>query len=233
MVNGGILEREREKVISSTKVSFHSISPLGYRVLLYILLVYVIPLDPIAFEWDTARFQQYSDSEDKLILFIIDTLLKQDKKISRILESLRTGKNPKQIRVTKPVEFSVEKIFSGKTGNTVFRILEDLIWDHLNLNLGITKSEMTSSINVPVGGALNKLNGFLMTEESWGKIKRYRLSIRGIYLLPIFALLIKQLSVDKSLFQSIILPRLKEEDIFWNHLTQLGQEFFKTIFRIS
>lgn len=233
MVNGGILDRERERVISSTKVSFHTISPLGYRVLLYSLLTYVIPVDPVAIEWNKARFQDYADSEEKLILYIIDTLLKSDTKITRILKSLRDGKNPKKIRSAKPVSFSLDKIFSGKTGNTVFRILEDLIWDNLNLNIGLSKSELQSSVDVPVGSALTKLSGYLMTEESWGKTKRYRLSIRGICLLPIFALLIRQLSVDKSLFQSIFLPRLKEEDNFWLLLAELGQQFFKTIFRIS
>ena len=71
MVNGDILEREREKVISSIKVSFHTISPLGYRILLYTLLTYVIPVDPLAIEWDKTKFQDYADSEEKLIFFII------------------------------------------------------------------------------------------------------------------------------------------------------------------
>jgi hypothetical protein len=127
----------------------------------------------------------------------------------------------------------MEKVFSGKTGNTAFRILEDLIWDNLNLNLGLSKSEAQTSVSVSIGSALSKLSEFLMAEESWGKAKRYRLSIRGICLLPVFALLIKQLSVDKSLFQSMILRRLKEEDQFWHSFTELGRQFFKTIFRIS
>ena len=233
MVNGDILEREREKVISSIKVSFHTISPLGYRILLYTLLTYVIPVDPLAIEWDKTKFQDYADSEEKLIFFIIDTLLKIDPQITRVLNSLREGKKPERIKLTKPVSFSLIKTFSGKTGYTVFRVLEDLIWDNLNLNLGLTKSEIQLSIDVPVGSALNKLSGYLMVEEAWGKSKRYRLSIRGISLLPVLALLIKELSVDKSLFQSMVIPRLKEEDDFWHSFTQLGHEFFKTIFRIS
>ncbi len=235
LVNGGILEREREKVISSTKVSFHSISPLGYIVLTYVLLMYIVKIDPASIHWDTSRFQDYADSEDKMILYTIDTLLTQDATLKRVLTSLRTGKEPRKIKLSKPFIIPMVKVFTGKTGNTAFKIFEELIWDYLHYNTGLNKStiENTTEISTPISSSLNKLSGFLMVEENWGKEKRFRLSIQGIFLLPIFALLIKHFSVDKSLFPSLKLSRLKKDENFWISLTKLGQTFFKTVYRIS
>ena len=235
LVNGGILEREREKVISSTKVSFHSISPLGYIVLTYVLLTYIVKIDPASIHWDTNRFQDYADSEDKMILYTIDTLLTQDATLKRVLTSLRTGKEPRKIKLSKPFIIPMVKVFTGKTGNTAFKIFEELIWDYLHYNTGLNKStiENTTEISTPISSSLNKLSGFLMVEENWGKEKRFRLSIQGIFLLPIFALLIKHFSVDKSLFPSLKLSRLKKDENYWISLTKLGQAFFKTVYRIS
>lgn len=234
LVNGGILERERERVISSTKVSFHSISPLGYIVLVYALVAYVLRSDPSLIAWDNAKFQDYTDSEDKFVLFILNTLLLHNPSTKRILTSLQSGKEPKKIKLSKPLTFPVNKIFSGKSGNNIFKLLEELIWDNLRFNVGLTKEELGKDFSGPIGGYMNKLSTFLMTEETWGeKAKRYRLSIRGIFLLPVFALLIKSLSVDKSIFQSLIISKLTEEDNFWIRFTQLGHSFFENLFRIS
>jgi hypothetical protein len=233
LVNGGILERERERVISSTKVSFHTISPLGYIVLLYVLTSYILKIDPTSVDWDNKKYQEYSDSEENMVFFTIDSLLVQNTILKRILNSLRTGKDPRKIRLTKPLTFPVTKVFSGSSGNNVFKVYEELIWDYLHFHTGLTRNELSAEIDTPIGSIINKLTGFLMIEESWGKTKRYRLSIQGVFMLPIFALLIKGLSVDKSIFGSFHLSRLEEEDNFWISLTKLGHEFFKTIFRIG
>ncbi|PWI46655.1 hypothetical protein CEE45_15785 [Candidatus Heimdallarchaeota archaeon B3_Heim] len=233
LVNGGILEREREKVISSTRVSFHSISPLGYIVLAYVLVTYVLREDPSSIAWDNAKFQDYADSEDKLVLFIINTLLVQIPSTKRILTSLQSGKEPRRIKLTKPLSFPVYKIFSGKSGYNVFKLLEEVIWDHLQFNVGLSKTELSKNFSGPIGGYLNKLSTFFMTEENWGKNKRFKLSIRGVFLLPVFALLIKSLSVDKTIFQSLIITKLDENDNLWIRFTQLGHSFFKNVFRIS
>jgi hypothetical protein len=236
LVNGGILEREREKIISSTKVSFHTISPLGYVVLVYVLMVYVLdldPADPTKIEWDVSRFQRYADSEQKLVLFIIDTLLDKNSVLKRVLNSLRTGKAPNKVRLTKPVLFSVEKVFSGKTGNNVFKIYEELIWDYLHLNSGLTKENITSELKTTsIGSYLNRLSSFLMIEEKWGKTSRYRISSQGVLLLPIFSLLIKHFSVDKSIFPPLQLSRLEADENLWLAFTKLGYSFFKSVYQI-
>ncbi len=233
LVNGGILEREREKVISSTKVSFHSISPLGYIVLLYVLQTYIIKIDPASINWDTTRFQDYADSEEKMLYYTIDALLIQEPKINRILTSLRSGKDPKKIRLSKPLNIPLEKLFSGKTGNTVFKIMEELIWDYLHSNTGLSKSTLDQTSDSSISSPLKKLSTFLMVEENWGKERRFRLSIHGIFLLPVFALLIKHFSVDKSIFPSLKLSRLEKDENYWIALTKLGNSFFKTVYRIS
>ncbi|MHA2156001.1 MAG: hypothetical protein ACXABU_11725 [Candidatus Hodarchaeales archaeon] len=70
LVNGGILEREREKVISSTKVSFHSISSLGYVVLTYVLLTYVVRIDPASIE-ESILLQSNGTPKDSKIMLIL------------------------------------------------------------------------------------------------------------------------------------------------------------------
>jgi hypothetical protein len=233
LVNGNILERERERVISSTKVSFHSISPLGYIVLVYVILTYILRSDPSSIPWDNAKFSDYADSEEKLVFFIINSLLSQIPSTNRVLTSLQSGKEPKKIKLSKPLSFPVNKIFSGQSGNNVFKLLEELIWDYLKFNVGLTKDELSKEFSVPIGGYLNKLSSFFMIEENWGKNKRYKLSIQGVFSLPVFALLIKSLSVDKSIFQSMIIPKLDDDENFWLRFTQLGHSFFKNVFRIS
>ena len=233
LVNGGILERERERMISSTKVSFHSISPLGYIVLVYVLVAYILRKDPSSITWDNAKFSDYADSEEKLIMFIINTILLEISHTKRILTSLQAGKEPRKIRLSQPLNFPVQKIFSGKSGNNVFKLLEELIWDYLRDNVGLTKSDLSSDFSGPIGSYMNKLSAFLMIEEVWGKTKRYKLSIQGVFLLPVFALLIKSLSVDKTIFQSLIITKLTDEDNLWIRFTQLGSSFFKNVFRIS
>ncbi|MHA2109111.1 MAG: hypothetical protein ACW99R_15510 [Candidatus Hodarchaeales archaeon] len=235
LVNGGILEREREKVISSTKVSFHSISSLGYIVLTYVLLTYVVRIDPASIEWDTKRFQDYADSEEKMILFTIDTLIAQEPTLKRVYTSLRTGKDPSKIKLSKSLIIPVTKVFSGNTGYRVFKIFEELIWDYLHYNTGFTKLGLEQSTEIPTAltGSLKKLDGLFLQQENWAKERRYRLSVQGIFILPIFALLIKHFSIDKSLFPTLKLSRLEKDENYWISLTKLGHSFFKTVYRIS
>ena len=191
------------------------------------------PADPTKVEWNISRFQRYADSEQKLILFIIDTLLDKNPVLKRVLSSLRTGKAPDKIRLAKPVAFSVEKAFSGKTGNNVFKIYEELIWDYLHLNSGLTKADITSELkSTAIGSYLNRLSSFLMVEEKWGKTIRYRISYQGILLLPIFSLLIKHFSVDKSIFPPLQLSRLEDNENLWFAFTKLGHSFFKSVYHI-
>ncbi|MHA2137984.1 MAG: hypothetical protein ACW98G_08915 [Candidatus Hodarchaeales archaeon] len=208
LVNGGILEREREKVISSTKVSFHSISSLGYIVLTYVLLTYVVRIDPASIEWDTKRFQDYADSEEKMILFTIDTLIAQEPTLKRVYTSLRTGKDPSKIKLSKSL---------------------------IHYNTGFTKLGLEQSTEIPTAltGSLKKLDGLFLQQENWAKERRYRLSVQGIFILPIFALLIKHFSIDKSLFPTLKLSRLEKDENYWISLTKLGHSFFKTVYRIS
>ncbi|MFX0152104.1 MAG: hypothetical protein ACFFAJ_15050 [Candidatus Hodarchaeota archaeon] len=230
LVNVNILDRERERIISSTKVSFHTISPLGHIALLYVLLTYVIH-NPLEIEIDQHRFTEImsEDSEEKLVWFLINSALPSDKVIYRIFESLQKGRDLKKIR-GKPLVFNVTKTFSGK--DIAFKIYEELIWDYLNLNLGLSRNEITDHFEgTSVGSYLNKLEPFVL-DETLAKVKYYRLSTRGILILPILALMIKELSIDKSIFHSILTTRIDPEDKPWVILTRQARDFFKNMYRL-
>jgi hypothetical protein len=131
------------------------------------------------------------------------------------------------------VSVSVHKVFSGKTGNDVFKLFEELIWDHLHFNAGLRKEHLARELNTKsIGSHLNKLSGFLMVEEKWGKTSRYRLSLQGIFLLPIFSLLIKNFSIDKSIFPPLYLSKLDEDENLWFAFIKLGRNFFKSVYQI-
>jgi hypothetical protein len=169
------------------------------------------------------------DSEEKLVWFLINSALSGDKITYRIFESLQSGKDPKKIR-GKPLLFNTTKMFSGK--GIAFKIYEELIWDYLNLNLGLSRKEITDHFEgTPVGSHLNKLEPFVL-EETLEKIKYYRLSIRGILILPILALMIKELSIDKSIFPSILTTRIDPEDTPWFILTRQARNFFKNMYNL-
>ncbi|MFX0183441.1 MAG: hypothetical protein ACFE95_10205 [Candidatus Hodarchaeota archaeon] len=230
LVNVNILDREREQIISATKVSFHTISPLGHIVLLYVLLAYVIH-NPIEIEIDQHNFTKImsDDSEEKLIWFLINSAMSSDNTIDRIFKSLQSGKDPKKIR-GKPLLFNITKTFSGK--GIAFKIFEELIWDYLNLNLGLSRKEIADHFEgTPIGAHLNKLKPFML-EETLGKSKYYRLSTHGILILPILALMIKELSIDKSIFPSILTTRLDPEDRPWFVLIRQARDFFKKTYNL-
>lgn len=233
LVKVGILERERVKMISSTQVSFHSISPLGLIALLYVLIVYIIK-DPMhGVEWDGLMFVGYmsGDREENLVRFLNNSIIKSNKITEKFWSSLKSGKEPKKIRMSKPLDLDITKAFSGKGGINTFKILEELMWDHLNLNTGISRDEIASHFEGSITSNLNKLAP-LALEEQLDKAKYYRLSSLGVFILPVLALMIKQLSVDQSIFQSILTKDVNTEENPWIVLIRQARLFFKNLYRI-
>ncbi|MFX1284249.1 MAG: hypothetical protein ACFFB5_11370 [Promethearchaeota archaeon] len=233
LVNVGILERERVKMISSTKVSFHSISSLGLITLLYILIIYLIK-DPMhGVEWDNLMFVGYisGDREDNLVRFLNNSIIESNRITERFWTSLKSGKEPKKIRMSKPLDLDVMKTFSGKGGIDTFKILEELVWDHLNLNTGISQDELASHFEGSITSNLKKLTP-LALEEQLNKSKYYRLSSLGVFILPVLALMIKELSVDQSIFQSILTKDVNTEENPWVVLIRQARFFFKNLYRI-
>ncbi|UCG03168.1 MAG: hypothetical protein JSW11_04095 [Candidatus Heimdallarchaeota archaeon] len=233
LVNVGILERERVKMISSTKVSFHSISPLGLIALLYVLIMYLIK-DPMhGVEWENLMFVGYisSDREENLVRFLNNSIIESNRTTERFWTSLKSGKEPKKIRMSKPLDLDIIKTFSGKGGINTFKILEELMWDHLNLNTGLSQNEIASHFEGSITSNLNRLAPFALVEQL-EKTKYYRLSSLGVLILPVFALMIKALSVDQSIFQSMLTKKVTSEDHPWIVLIRQARLFFKNLYQI-
>ncbi|MFW9779905.1 MAG: hypothetical protein ACFFE8_13700 [Candidatus Heimdallarchaeota archaeon] len=234
MVNVDILEREREQIISSTKVSFHTISPLGELALLYILVTFVTP-DPLQIEWDLERFKEKLSmpdnitNEESVIRFLVDTMISNEKILDKVLSDLLTGKDPEKIR-TKQLIFETPKTFSGKS--LAFKIFEDLIWDYLSLGTGFSKKALAARFKgTSVGGSLNKLSPYII-EETYGKLRYYRISLLGIYILPILAFIIRRLSIERSVLPSILSSRIDIEKNPWLSLVEQAKKFFKTLYTL-
>ncbi|MHA2224327.1 MAG: hypothetical protein ACXAC8_03945 [Candidatus Hodarchaeales archaeon] len=233
LVNAGILEREREKLISSTRVSFHSISPLGNIALLYILIVNLIK-DPVnGINWDNLMFIGYisGDSEEKLVHFLNNSAIGSHKITGRFWTSLKTGKEPKRIRMNKPLALDIVKTWSGKGGLITFKIFEELSWDFLKSNTSLSHESIASHFENPITSNLNRLTNFVSLEQL-GKTKYYRLSTQGVFILPIVALMIKQLSIDKSIFQSILTKSVESDENPWYVLIRQAQNFFKNLYNL-
>ncbi|MHA2245508.1 MAG: hypothetical protein ACXADY_11130 [Candidatus Hodarchaeales archaeon] len=234
LVNVGILERERVQMISSTKVSFHSISPLGFIALLYVLVVYLIKNPRHGIKWDNLMFVGYmsGDREEKLIRFLNNSAIGSNRITEKFWSSLKSGREPKKIRMSKPLMLDITKTFSGKGGKNTFKILEELIEDYLNLNIGLSQVEIASHFEGPIGSNLNKLAPFVSLQQL-GKTKCYRLSTLGVFILPILALMIKQLSVDQSIFQPILTKKLDTSEDPWIVLTRQARLFFKNLYSLT
>ena len=86
LVNNKLLERERERMISKTKVSFHQISPLGEIALLYVTAF--LTDNPAEIKIDQSQFTSYmaGDSEFKLARFI--KLVRLESYMNLITDSL-------------------------------------------------------------------------------------------------------------------------------------------------
>jgi len=235
LVSVGILERERERMISKTKVSFHSISPLGNIALLYVLISFLIKNPIHGVEWDPSPLifigHMAGDSEQKLVNFLNYTTIESYKITEKFWTSLKSGREPKKIRMKRPLPLDVPKTFSGKGGSNSFKILEELIWDYLNLGTGLSHQEITGHFETSITSNLNKLSPFI-TVDQHHKMKVYRLSTLGIYILPIIALMIKELSVDKTIFQSILTKNVESEENPWVVLIRRSRSFFKNLYNL-
>ncbi|MFX0084480.1 MAG: hypothetical protein ACFFAU_02300 [Candidatus Hodarchaeota archaeon] len=231
LVNSKLIERERERMISSTKVSFHQISPLGEISLLYVIIFLVN--NPHEIKLDKLQFTSYmaGDSEFKLSRYIANSALKSDKQTNKILKALREGTDPSKLRQGKPVPMNIPKIFSGKGGFNSFKIFEELIWDYLHLNAGVSRTEIESHFESAIGSNINRLTP-LIHEETIGKTKYYKLSTFGIFILPILALLIRFFSVDNSILPSLLTKNFNSDKNPWIILVERAKLFFISLYKL-
>ncbi len=231
LVNSKLIERERERMISSTKVSFHQISPLGEISLLYV--IFFLVNNPAEIKWDKLQFTSYmaGNSEFKLARYIVNSALKSDKQTYKILKSLKDGIDPNKLRTSKPVPLNIPKIFSGKGGFNSFKILEELIWDYLHLNVGVSRTKIENHFESAIGSNINRLTP-LIHEETIGKSKYYKLSTFGIFILPILALLIRFFSVDNSILPSLLTKNFNSDKNSWIILVEQAKLFFISLYKL-
>lgn len=227
LVNSDLLEREQERMISKTKVSFHQVSLLGENAILFILCVYLVE-NPLVVEWDSLSFISYmaGDSELKLVNFLINSLLQSNKQTGRVLEAFKSGKDPLKTRTSKALDLNITRTFRGKTGLITLKILEEIIWNYLNCELGISYTDLVGKFpESSITSNLKNLKPFIIEEEI-GNEKYYFLSTQGILILPILAFLIKQLSIERTMLPSLLNKDVSKELNVWKVLVEQARHFF-------
>ena len=197
-VNTGLIDRETEKLMGSTKVGFHQITTLGLIGVLYICFNVID--NPTELTWDQLTFiQSLNKTEESFIQYLADIFVKELKSPAKIISMVTSGSNLNKLKIN-PQDLKIN-LNLGK--DNTFKVFEELLVNFLEVRPGLTKVEIENSLNgEPVGKYFNKLTG-LVTDEKLGKINYYNLSTKGVMLLPIIAMFIRELSLDKSLIESI------------------------------
>lgn len=230
LVNGNLLEREQERMISSTKVSFHHLSLIGYISLLNLFYGYIIgdPLKEIEFDDRSYEILDLGIEEDIIKYFVRKSIYSQ-KVTAKLLTEIKSGKKLEKIK-NKPLIFNIPKTFSGNI--IKFRMLEELIFDLLTDNLSIEKSYFAEKFSpTPIGSHINKLKPFI-SDEQIGKSIYLKLSIKGIYTLPILAFYIKHLSAEPYILPKIISGSINKEENPWLILIKGSKKFYRNLFSL-
>ncbi|MHA2366555.1 MAG: hypothetical protein ACXAC7_21545 [Candidatus Hodarchaeales archaeon] len=234
LVKAELIGRETEKLIGSTKVSFHQINLLGTIGLLWICVMSNLIENPVELPWDQTKFTDvlYERNDQNFVRFLLETFLSKIPAPAKIIKGIQGGRDIKKIRV-KPLVLNVPKTLGGQ-GKT-FKVFEEILWDYMGLtNIGLTKSQLLDSLGGdPIGRHLNKLKQILSVEKI-GKIDYYRLSTRGIFLLPIIVLLIRALTTDLIHELSDIIYDNKDSKINpWIILTSQSNKFFRKLYSVE
>ncbi len=227
-VNTGLIERETERLMGTTKIGFHQITTLGLIGVLYICFN---TIDNIAeIPWDQNSFQEnIKKNENAFIQFLADTLIKELKSPAKIISMVTGGSNLNKLKIN-PQELTIN-LNLGR--DNTFKVFEVLLINFLEIKPALTKAEIEKElIGESAGKYFNKLTG-LITEEKIGKTTYYCLSTKGIMLLPIIAMFIRELSFDKSLIESITNVKAVQEDNPWIFLTKNSILNFRKLFRIE
>ena len=167
--------------------------------------------------------------ESSFIQFLTDTMILELKSPAKIINMVNSGSNLQKLKI-KPQELSIN-LSLGK--DNTFKVFEELLFNFLNLKPGLTKTEIEEALQGESAGKyFNKL-GNLIHDEKIGKTDYYSLSTNGIMLLPVIAMFIRELSLDKSLIDSIKPVTVKENSNVWMTLSINGIKNFKKLFRIE
>ena len=227
-VNTGLIDKETERLMGTTKVGFHQITTLGLIGVLY--LCFNVIDNPAEINWDHNAFNEYLAKDENLFIkFMTDIFVKELKSPAKIITMVTGGSNLNKLKIN-PQELSIN-LSLGK--DNTFKVFEELLFNFLQFKPSLTKPEIENALNgESVGKYFNKLTN-LIIEEKIGKTSYYNLSTKGIMLLPIISMFIRELSFDKSLIDSIRPAKFVSEDNPWICLTKKSINNFRKLFRIE
>ncbi len=227
-VNTGLIDKETERLMGNTKVGFHQITTLGLVGVLYIC--FNIIDNPSEINVHSTSFkEQLMKEEDIFIQFLTDLFVQELKSPAKIINMVNSGSNLQKLKI-KPQDLTMSSSL-GK--DNTFKVFEELLFNFLQLNPGLTKSELEDELQgESVGKYFNRL-GNLVLEEKLGKSSYFSLSTKGLMLLPIIAMFIRELSLDKTLIDSVKITNFKDNSNYWMVLIQKSITNFRKLFRIE
>ena len=227
-VNTGLIDKETEKLLGSTKVGFHQITTLGLIGVIYICFNTIDNLAEI--NWDMNSFQEFLKKEESFFIqFLTDTMILELKSPAKIINMVNSGSNLQKLKI-KPQELTIN-LSLGK--DNTFKVFEEILFCFLNIKPGLTKTEIENILQGESAGKyFNKL-GDLIHDEKIGKTNYYSLSTKGVMLLPVIAMFIRELSFDKTLIDSIKPGTFQENTNPWITLSKKGINNFRKLFKIE
>lgn len=227
-VNTGLIDRETEKLMGSTKVGFHQITTLGMIGVMY--LCFNVLDNPIEISWDINSFKEALQKDEPLFIqYLTDTFVKELKSPAKIINMVTGGSNLQKLKI-KPQEMSIT---SNLGKDNTFKVLEEFIVNYLQARVAVSKNDLENEMEgESVTKYFNRL-GNLVLEEKLGKSSYYSLSTKGTMLLPILAMFIRELSLDKGLIESVKSVVIQEDINPWILLTKRSITVFKKLFRIE
>ncbi|MHA1449414.1 MAG: hypothetical protein ACTSP4_08345 [Candidatus Hodarchaeales archaeon] len=231
LYEANLIEREEEKMLGTVKVSFHRILPLGEIAILYFFAIFVLNDLFTDFKTEVFTFKETMARQDTLELarLFLRECMDKDKTLRKYYSACKEGKNIERMKLN-PIEAKIEPVLGGKQGFT-FKIFEELLSDYLQTSAGKTKQEMAEKLERNVTPATVKSVRNLVITGKLGKITYYRLARKGIAVLPILLLLIRELSVDPEVIEArklFFYPRKMDNP--WKVMTSNAKSIFHSIY---
>lgn len=201
LIEQGLVEREQEKMLGTVKVSFHRILPLGELAAFYFIMVFILD-DPFQeLEIDIERFQEIMKNHDSegLVSLFLRASMQSNKILRKYYSACRETKNLERMKLN-PLEAVISSVLGGKTG-TSFKLFEELLSDYLQTAVGLTRKELTSSLETNVTKTMVEALNPLIQANQLGKTAYYRLDRKGIAVLPLLVMLVRELAADPELIK--------------------------------
>ena len=227
-VNAGLIDRETEKIIGTTKVSYHQITSLGVIGVLY--LCFNIVDNPNELNWDMGQFKEnIGFDESQFLRYLTDTFILSLKSPAKVIGLVGKGSDLNRLKII-PLDISYQVSLSK---DNTFKVFEELLFNYLSFQPNLSKEKIESALEGDKIAKYVKRLDNLIIEEKYGKLNYYNLSTKGLFLLPILFLFIRELSIDKSLLEPLRSVSTDTEEDLWIILTKRATVLFKKLFNIE